>query len=365
MFDSGSYLSRGSHHLVQRSVSSATRGSLSTIYQTDHLPIKFLPMPVDYTCVCKRHNGGRPHSVSRAAWYKHLQAAETKEDRAAIRAGNLSLDLHAQIQAHAHDLGKSSSSSGPSRNAGVGNTTKATKGRCKREKRAQGARGKVKREKCAKCGKAKVRKGENARRTGMVVRAAHKCRETIIWARSRIGSALSMNWLDDGWMLLDDARWSVLKRARGNAKRESVRKCCAYETRVSTPESTHQVACQKDPSDSEVAQGSWKRIREGHQDVLLSPGEGHRSRVDEEDLTIRDDNFEEQGEGYDNSDGQVMGKIATLIGRAMGKITTSMGRAMEDFMFRDLETKISVHKERTTYRTRLTANLTFRENNQS
>ncbi|KAG1852301.1 hypothetical protein DFJ58DRAFT_841949 [Suillus subalutaceus] len=51
------------------------------------------------------------------------------------------------------------------------------------------------------------------------------------------------NWLDDGWMLLDDAQWSALKRekrakrARGNAKRESVRKCCAYETRVSTPSS--------------------------------------------------------------------------------------------------------------------------------
>ncbi|KAG1853884.1 hypothetical protein DFJ58DRAFT_841489 [Suillus subalutaceus] len=41
------------------------------------------------------------------------------------------------------------------------------------------------------------------------------------------------NWLDDGWMLLDDARWSALKRekrakrARGNAKRES-ESCALY-----------------------------------------------------------------------------------------------------------------------------------------
>lgn len=69
--------------------------------------------PVGYTCVCKRHDGGRPHSVSRAAWYKHLKAAESEEERAIIRAGNLSLDLHAQIQAHAQVL--SESSSGPSK----------------------------------------------------------------------------------------------------------------------------------------------------------------------------------------------------------------------------------------------------------
>lgn len=69
--------------------------------------------PVGYTCVCKRHDGGHPHSVSRAAWYKHLKAAESEEERAIIRAGNLSLDLHAQIQAHAQVL--SESSSGPSK----------------------------------------------------------------------------------------------------------------------------------------------------------------------------------------------------------------------------------------------------------
>ncbi|KAG0699716.1 hypothetical protein DFH29DRAFT_35339 [Suillus ampliporus] len=72
--------------------------------------------PVGYTCVCKRHNGGHPHAVSRSAWYKHLRAAETEEERATIRAGNLSLDLHAQIRAHTDALGESSSSTGPSRN---------------------------------------------------------------------------------------------------------------------------------------------------------------------------------------------------------------------------------------------------------
>lgn len=78
-----------------------------------------LPMPIDpvgYTCVCKRHNGGHPHAVSRSAWYKHLRAAKTEEERDTIRAGNLSLDLHAQIRAHADALGESSSSAGPSRN---------------------------------------------------------------------------------------------------------------------------------------------------------------------------------------------------------------------------------------------------------
>ncbi|KAG1845332.1 hypothetical protein F4604DRAFT_1688780 [Suillus subluteus] len=49
------------------------------------------------------------------------------------------------------------------------NTTPWEPFSCK--KRAEGARGKV------KCGKAKVQKGEKARRTGMVVRAVHKCRE--------------------------------------------------------------------------------------------------------------------------------------------------------------------------------------------
>ncbi|KAJ8585948.1 hypothetical protein M405DRAFT_875174, partial [Rhizopogon salebrosus TDB-379] len=68
--------------------------------------------PDCYTCICKRHNGGRPHSVSRSAWYKHLRAAETDEEREAICAGNISLDVQSLIQAQVDAQGASSSSSG-------------------------------------------------------------------------------------------------------------------------------------------------------------------------------------------------------------------------------------------------------------
>ncbi|KAG1822727.1 uncharacterized protein BJ212DRAFT_1477142 [Suillus subaureus] len=75
-----------------------------------------IDLPVGYMCVCKRHNGSCPHAVSRSTWYKHLQAAETEEERDTIHARNLSLNLHAQIRAHADALGELSSSAGPSRN---------------------------------------------------------------------------------------------------------------------------------------------------------------------------------------------------------------------------------------------------------
>ncbi|KAG1722733.1 uncharacterized protein EDB91DRAFT_1255930 [Suillus paluster] len=75
-----------------------------------------MPIDLGYTCVCKRHNAGRPHALSRSAWYKHLKAAEKEEEKQAIRAGKLSLDLHAQLQAHVDTHGASSSSSGPSQN---------------------------------------------------------------------------------------------------------------------------------------------------------------------------------------------------------------------------------------------------------
>ncbi|KAG1838386.1 hypothetical protein DFJ58DRAFT_846099 [Suillus subalutaceus] len=66
------------------------------------------------------------------------------------------------------------------------------------------------------------------------------------------------NWLGDGWMLLDDARWSALKRekrakrARGNAKCESVRKCCAYG--AFCRRAVHYIA--------EVAYGVGQQVRE-------------------------------------------------------------------------------------------------------
>ncbi|KAG1837169.1 hypothetical protein DFJ58DRAFT_846602 [Suillus subalutaceus] len=109
-------------------------------------------------------------------------------------------------------------------------------------------------------------KGENVQRTGMVVQAVHKyddrrmhCMELtakyMVVERSgrklrcktnmkgsepnrecskyaKYGLIMKRdtprNWLDDGWMLLDDAQWSALKRekctkhAHGNVKRESV-----------------------------------------------------------------------------------------------------------------------------------------------
>ncbi|KAI5985114.1 hypothetical protein EDC04DRAFT_1604731 [Pisolithus marmoratus] len=39
-----------------------------------------------YLCACKNYNFGRPHSVSRSAWCKHIKAAETDEEKQRIRA---------------------------------------------------------------------------------------------------------------------------------------------------------------------------------------------------------------------------------------------------------------------------------------
>ncbi|KAG2358592.1 hypothetical protein BDR07DRAFT_1489262 [Suillus spraguei] len=40
------------------------------------------------TCVCKK-NFGRPHIISLATWYQHLQQAETDEEKEQIRAGKI------------------------------------------------------------------------------------------------------------------------------------------------------------------------------------------------------------------------------------------------------------------------------------
>ncbi|KAG1820003.1 hypothetical protein DFJ58DRAFT_850152 [Suillus subalutaceus] len=139
-------------------------------------------------------------------------------------------------------------------------------------------------------------KGENAQRTGMVVQAVHKyddgrmhCMELTakymvvercgsqLWCKTNTKGSepnrerskyakyglitkrdTPRNWLDDGWMLLDDARWSALKRekrakrTRGNAKHESMRKCCAYG--AFCRRAVHYIA--------EVAYGVGRQVRE-------------------------------------------------------------------------------------------------------
>ncbi|KAG1866574.1 hypothetical protein DFJ58DRAFT_838356 [Suillus subalutaceus] len=128
----------------------------------------------------------------------------------------------------------------------------ATKGRCKREKRAQGARGKVKREKMREAREGESAKGENAQRTGM---GLEPNRERSKYAKYGLITKRDTprNWLDDGWMLLDDARWSALKcekrakRAHGNTKRES--ESCALYAQM-----TGDIA--------EVAYGVGRQVRE-------------------------------------------------------------------------------------------------------
>ncbi|KAG1865844.1 hypothetical protein DFJ58DRAFT_838487 [Suillus subalutaceus] len=128
----------------------------------------------------------------------------------------------------------------------------ATKGRCKREKRAQGTRRKVKREKMREVREGESAKGENAQRTGM---GSEPNRERSKYAKYGLITKRDTprNWLDDGWMLLDDARWSALerekraKRARGNAKRES--ESCALYVQM-----TGDIA--------EVAYGVGRQVRE-------------------------------------------------------------------------------------------------------
>ncbi|KAG1873772.1 hypothetical protein DFJ58DRAFT_836721 [Suillus subalutaceus] len=136
---------------------------------------------------------------------------------------------------------------------GVGNTTKESEMR-----------------KMCEAREGESAKGENAQRTGMVVRAVDKCRETIIWCngsepnRERSKDAkyglimkrdTPRNWLDDGWMLLDDVQWSALKcekrakRVCGNAKCES--ESCALYAQM-----TGDIA--------EVAYGVGRQVREKH-----------------------------------------------------------------------------------------------------
>ena len=40
----------------------------------------------EYICLCIKHNFGRPHQVSKATWYRHIEEAETKEEKQRLRS---------------------------------------------------------------------------------------------------------------------------------------------------------------------------------------------------------------------------------------------------------------------------------------
>jgi len=42
--------------------------------------------PTEYVCLCLKHNFGRPHLVSKATWYRHIEEAETEEEKQRLRA---------------------------------------------------------------------------------------------------------------------------------------------------------------------------------------------------------------------------------------------------------------------------------------
>jgi len=45
--------------------------------------------PPEYVCLCLKHNFGRPHSVSKATWYRHIEEAETEEEKQRLRASRV------------------------------------------------------------------------------------------------------------------------------------------------------------------------------------------------------------------------------------------------------------------------------------
>ncbi|KAG1887843.1 hypothetical protein F4604DRAFT_1674991 [Suillus subluteus] len=102
-----------------------------------------------------------------------------------------------------------------------------------REKRAEGMCGKVKCENARCVGRRKCEKAKSYRlMLGPQDDDGYmRCMELTgdRWARSQIGSTLSMDiprdWLDDGWMLLDDARCNALKREK--VRKAHARECCA------------------------------------------------------------------------------------------------------------------------------------------
>ena len=36
---------------------------------------------MEYICLCRKHNFGRPHPVSKATWYRHIEEANTEEEK--------------------------------------------------------------------------------------------------------------------------------------------------------------------------------------------------------------------------------------------------------------------------------------------
>jgi len=40
----------------------------------------------EYICLCHKHNFGRPHPVSKATWYRHIEEADTEEEKQHLRA---------------------------------------------------------------------------------------------------------------------------------------------------------------------------------------------------------------------------------------------------------------------------------------
>ena len=40
----------------------------------------------EYICLCRKHNFGRPHPVSKATWYRHIEEADTEEEKQHLRA---------------------------------------------------------------------------------------------------------------------------------------------------------------------------------------------------------------------------------------------------------------------------------------
>ncbi|KAG1861765.1 hypothetical protein DFJ58DRAFT_839597 [Suillus subalutaceus] len=113
------------------------------------------------------------------------------------------------------------------------------KGDVSARKRAQGARGKSETQKMREVREGESAKGrkcaENRDGSASSAQGSEPNRERSKYAKYGLimKRDTPRNWLDDGWMLLDDARWSVLKcekrakRARGNAKRES-ESCALY-----------------------------------------------------------------------------------------------------------------------------------------